>query len=73
MTAFTRILDLNNAYEASLLDQVLNDHNIPHAIISTGDSAFGSIESLEFGYGYLEAPEDHREQIMEFYRQITNQ
>lgn len=67
------ILDLNNAFEARLLDEVLNDNEVPHAIVSTGDSAFGAIESMESGYGYVSAPEEFRARIVSIMEEIRQQ
>ncbi|HRY97578.1 MAG TPA: hypothetical protein P5550_00835 [Bacteroidales bacterium] len=70
MSKYVHILDLNNAFEASLLDEVLNDHGVPHAIVSTGDSAFGGIENMESGYGYVSAPEEFRARIVSIMEEI---
>jgi hypothetical protein len=70
MEKFEKILVLNNEYEAELLEEVLLDKNIPHAIIALSDSVLGPITDLEYGWGYVEAPEKYSEQILEIYDQI---
>lgn len=70
MENFENILTLNSQYEANLMEEILNDYNIPHAIIQTGDSMFGGIEKMEIGWGYLEAPEEYREKILAIYEEI---
>ncbi|MBN1339332.1 MAG: hypothetical protein JXA03_08415 [Bacteroidales bacterium] len=70
MENFENILTLNNQFEAGMMTEVLNDHGIPHAIIQTTDSMFGGIERMESGWGYLEAPEEYREKIIQFYKEL---
>ena len=71
MDEFEKILDLNNEFEANLLEEILSDKNIPYGIVPVSDSAFGTLEILENGWGYLEAPERFRDEIMEIYAGIT--
>ncbi|MCD4737337.1 MAG: hypothetical protein K8R53_14935 [Bacteroidales bacterium] len=70
MEKFEQIITLNSRYEATLMDEILKDKNIPHAIVSTDDSVFGGIEKMEIGWGYIEAPEEYREQIIEIFKEI---
>lgn len=67
-----KILTLNNQFEATMLSQVLTDKNIPHALVSIEDSNFGGIEKMESGWGYLEAPEEFKDQIMFYYDEVLN-
>ena len=73
MDQFERILDLNNEFEAELLEEILKDKNIPYGIIPVSDSAFGSIEILENGWGYVEAPARFKDEILEIYAEITGE
>jgi len=70
METYEKILVLNNEFEAGLLEEVLTDRKIPHGIVNSGDTALGSIVEMEFGWGYVEAPEIFREKIMKIYREI---
>jgi hypothetical protein len=70
MEDFEKIIDLNDAYEANLMDEILNDKKIPHGIVPASDSVFGSIEQMEYGWGYLEAPESYRNIILAIYNDI---
>lgn len=65
-----KILTLNNQFEATMLSQVLTDKNIPHALIPRDDSAFGGIENMEDGWGYIEAPPEYTDQIMFYYEEV---
>jgi len=70
METYEKILVLNNEFEAGLLQEVLNDKNIPHGIVPSDDSALGGIMELEIGWGYVEAPENFREEIQKIYSEI---
>jgi hypothetical protein len=65
-----KILTLNNQFEATMLSQVLTDKNIPHVLIPRDDTAFGGIERMEDGWGYLEAPAEFTDQIMFYYDEV---
>ncbi len=73
METFEKILILNNEFEAGLLDEVLNDRNIPHGIVTSDDTALGGIMGMEFGWGYVEAPAGYKEEILRIYAEITKQ
>jgi len=71
MEEFEKILDLDNEFETSILEEVLTDRKIPYGIVRADDSSFGSIESMEFGWGYVEAPGKFKDEIIEIYAEIT--
>ncbi len=73
MDQFEKILDLNNEFESERLEEVLKEKNIPYGIVPVSDSAFGSIEILENGWGYLEAPSRFKNEILEIYAEITGE
>jgi hypothetical protein len=65
MADFTRIATLDNEVEAQLLDQILTNRNIDHAIISHQDPVFEGINQMAEGWGAVEAPESSRELIVD--------
>ncbi|MCX6304576.1 MAG: hypothetical protein NT040_06390 [Bacteroidetes bacterium] len=73
METYEKILVLNNEFEANLLEEVLNDRKIPHGIVISDDSALGGIMEMEIGWGYVEAPERYKEEIMKIFEEITRQ
>lgn len=73
MDEFEKILNLNNEFEAENMEEVLKERNIPFGMVPVSDSAFGSIEVLENGWGYLEAPSRYKNEILEIYKNITNE
>ena len=73
MDQFEKILDLNNEFEAERMEEILKEKNIPFGIVPVSDSAFGSIEILENGWGYLEAPLRFKNEILEIYADTTKE
>jgi len=71
MDQFEKILDLSNEFEAERLEEILKEKNIPYGLVPVSDSAFGSIEILENGWGYLEAPSRFRSEILKIYEDLT--
>ena len=72
METFEKILDLNNEFEAGIMEEVLNDKKIPFGIVPSGDSALGGIWELENGWGYIEAPVEYKDEIMRLYTEIAD-
>jgi len=72
MEAYERILDLNNEFEAGLMEEILKDKNIPFGIVPSGDSAMGGIWELENGWGYIEAPLEYKEEIIRLYTELAD-
>ena len=72
METFEKILDLNNEFEAGIMEEVLNDKKIPFGIVPSGDSALGGIWELENGWGYIEAPVEYKDEIMRLYKEIAD-
>jgi len=71
METYEKILDLNNEFEAGLMEEVLTDKKIPFGIVPSGDSALGGVWELENGWGYVEAPQEYRDQIIRIYKEIS--
>jgi hypothetical protein len=66
-----KILVLNNQIEATLLDEILTERNIPHIIKSYHDSSFDGLWQAQSGWGQLDAPPDFREEILEIYNKMS--
>jgi len=73
METYEKILVLNNEFEAGMLEEVLNDRNIPHGIVTSDDTALGGIIEMEFGWGYVEAPHAYKQEILTLYQEIIKQ
>ena len=71
MTQTEKILIFKNEFEASLLDEILNDKNIPHIIRSYHDSAYDGLWQNQSGWGHIEAPAEYREEILKTYKEMS--
>ena len=73
MEIYEKILVLNNEFEAGLLEEILTDRKIPHGIVTSDDTALGGIMEMEFGWGYVEAPEKYRDEITGIFEEIKTE
>jgi len=73
MEPYEKILTLNNQFEASRMKDILTQKNIPHGIVSSADSVFGGVTRIEFGWGYLEAPAQYKEEILKIYNEAEKE
>ncbi|MFC2102386.1 hypothetical protein ACFLS7_05280 [Bacteroidota bacterium] len=71
MEHFEKILRLDNAFEAERMREMLEGNNIPFSIIERTDSSLGGISEMEFGWGYVEASPENRDEVLRFYKEIT--
>ena len=60
-----KIVVLNNEFEAQLLDDALTRRSIPHVMRNYMDSALSGLFQATSGWGHVEAPEQHRKEILE--------
>ena len=65
MERFEKIATIGNEIEAMCLRGELEDRGIPHAIQSNHDSAYDGLFQFTIGWGHVEAPRDHRDEILE--------
>jgi hypothetical protein len=70
MSKTVKILDLRNETEASLMESLLTEADIPHMVKSYHDSAYDGLFQMQQGWGHVEAPEEYREKVLELYRTL---
>jgi len=70
METYQKILVINNEFEAGILEEILTDRKIPHGIVTSDDTALGGIMEMEFGWGYVEAPERYKQEILAIFEEI---
>jgi hypothetical protein len=71
MEKLEKILFFKNEFEAKLLDEILNEKDIPHIIRSYHDSAYDGLWQTQSGWGHLEAPLHYQEEILEIYSKMV--
>jgi hypothetical protein len=71
MKTTVRILTLKNEIEASLLDEILNERGIPHILRSLHDSVYDGMWQSESCWGFLDADEENKEEILKIYDEMS--
>jgi hypothetical protein len=71
MKSTVRILVFKNEIEATLLDEILNDRNIPHMVRTFHDSAYDGMWQTETCWGFLDADEENKEEILKIYNEMS--
>lgn len=66
-----KILVFNNEFEAKLLDEILNEKEIPHMIRSYHDSAYDGLWQTQSVWGHLEAPEESGDEILQIFNEMS--
>ena len=70
MSNNVRILDLENEVIARFLESVLLDRDIPHIIRTYHDSAYDGLFAYQQGWGFIEAPEEYRDEILAIFNEL---
>jgi hypothetical protein len=60
---YIKVAVLDNAFEASLVEQIMNDQEIPYIIRSYQDAAYGNLFQVTKGWGAIQAPENFKDRI----------
>ena len=71
MREFHKIAVLDNEVQAQLLDSALSDRGIPHMMRCYYDSAYDGLFQFGKGWGHVEAPEEHREEILQILADLS--
>jgi hypothetical protein len=65
-----KVATLDNDIEAQLLHSILTERDIPHMMRSYHDTAYDGLFQTQKGWGYVSAPEDYHEEILEIISDI---
>jgi hypothetical protein len=71
MKQAVRILVLQNEIEAELLHEILEENNIPHMVRSFHDTAYDGMWQTETCWGFLDADEENKEEILRLYSEMS--
>ena len=69
---FIRIIILENAIEAQVVESILDQHQIPHRIRSFYDTAYDGLFQMQKGWGELTAPEHYKQEILDIIKNIRS-
>ena len=73
MDDLERIIDLDNEVIATLMESILNEREIPHILRTYHDSAYDGLWAFQQGWGFIEAPAEYREEILQIFNDIMKQ
>lgn len=65
MDGYVKVGTLENEIEALLLESVLKERGIPHALRSYHDTAYDGLFQAQKGWGVVTAPEDRQAEVLE--------
>ena len=72
MDAYVKVATLDNDIEAHLLHSILTERDIPHMMRSYYDTAYDGLFQTQKGWGYVSAPKNYHEEILEIISDIRN-
>ncbi len=72
MSEYTKVTLLDNDFEAQLLGSILTERSVPHMIRSYHDTAFNGLFQAQKGWGYISAPPDYHDEILEIVDDIRS-
>jgi hypothetical protein len=72
MNDYIKVAILENDDEAKLIASILKEREIPHFIRSYFDTAFNGLYQSQKGWGYVSAPKDCTEEILDILTDIRN-
>ena len=70
MGVYMKVATLDNDIEAQLLDSILTERDIPHMMRSYYDTAYDGLFQTQKGWGYVSAPKDYHEEVLEIISDI---
>lgn len=73
MTDYKQIVVLDNEIEASIMEDVLKERNIPHIVQSYYVPGYDGVFQFHMGWGHIESEEKYKEEILEIYNDIKKQ
>lgn len=71
-TSFKRVIDIENEAQAARLGGILEEEGIPFRIVRNFDNVYSGIFIPQYGWGYLEAPQEYRDQIVDLYLDLRD-
>ena len=65
-----KIATIDNEVEAKLLTSILEERSIPHVVISYRDRVYNGIFQVQRGWGFVRAPKEKEQEILEILEDI---
>lgn len=66
------VIPIDKKLDAEYLEAVLKDKQIPHVFVSYYDTAYAGIFQFQNGWGHVEVPMEHVEEVKELYQKVQD-
>lgn len=73
MEDYKKAVTLDNEIEAGLMESILKERGIPHRMRSYHDTAYDGLFQAQKGWGIIDAPESHLEEIKEILSDVRKE
>ena len=73
MSKFIKILELENEIEATILEKLLKERQIPYILKNFHDSALDGLYQMQYGWGIIESYEKYYDVITKIYNEFVKQ
>lgn len=73
MEDYKKAVTLDNEIEAGLMESILKERGIPHRMRSYHDTAYDGLFQTQKGWGIIDAPESHLEEIKEILSDVRKE
>ncbi|MGM0411129.1 MAG: hypothetical protein ACQEQF_10255 [Bacillota bacterium] len=67
-----KILILENEFEAGIMEELLEENDIPYVMQSYVNGPYDGIWKSQKGWGHIEADPEYKEEILELYKNIQD-
>ena len=61
------LVEIDSDFEATFMDSILNEQEIPHVMVSYSTSPFINLFQTQKGWGHISAPKEYLKKIEEIY------
>ena len=72
MDGFKKIAVLDDMVQAQMVELLLKEQNIPYVLKTYHDSAYDGLFQEQKGWGHIEAPAEHENEILELLDAVKN-
>ena len=65
-----KLVEIDKEFEASFMDTILNDKDIPHVMVSYSSTPFTNLFQIQNGWGHITAPVEYLQEIEALYEEL---
>jgi len=65
-----KLVEIDTDFDATFMDGILNEKEIPHVMVSYSTSAFINLFQTQSGWGHISAPSEFLKEIENIYEEF---